>query len=207
MLLTGSPGYRYRGGKVYYLNSAFLLSSRGFEGRYDKIHLVPFGEYVPLKGLFRFAHKLVQGVGDFIPGDGVSLFDIDGKRFGVVICYEAIFPDLFRSFVRDGASFMVNITNDAWFGRTSAPFQHFSHTVLRAIENRVFVVRAANTGISGIISPTGRIVKTTPIFKRLSFSGSVGVNEGLETFYTAHGDIFAILSIIMSLLLIVKKRI
>ncbi len=204
LLLTGSPAFEM-GKRVRYYNSAFLLGREGILGRYDKIHLVPFGEYVPLRRVLFFADKLVAGAGDFSPGKGVKL--LGKERFGVVICYEAIFPDLFRRFVRDGAGLMINITNDAWYGRTSAPYQHFSQAVLRAVENRVFLVRSANTGISGVVGPDGRVLVKTGIFERTSFVKEVGLRGSPLTFYTRYGDLFAWLNLLFSLTFIfVIKR-
>ncbi len=198
-LLTGSPAYGFFNRKPRYFNSAFLLSYHGIEGRYDKIHLVPFGEYVPLKKLFFFAGRLVEGVGDFSSGERPTLLQMGKVGFGVVICYEALFPDLFRRFVKEGGRFMLNITNDAWFGRSSAPYQHFSQTVFRSVENRVFLIRAANTGISGVVSPVGDIVIETPLFKRLSFISAIGLKEIKDTFYTRHGDVFALINLLFSI--------
>ena len=156
--------------------------------RYDKIHLVPFGEYVPLRSFLRFAHKLVVGIGDFSPGDTLTLFSLPQSTFGFLICYEIIFPDLAQRYGRAGVGFLVNITNDAWFGRTGAPWQHFSMAVFRAIENRISVVRSANSGISGIIEPTGAIKTRTPLFTRTSVVGIIPVTP-MPTFYNKYGDI------------------
>ncbi|MEK7841299.1 MAG: apolipoprotein N-acyltransferase, partial [Deltaproteobacteria bacterium] len=165
-LLTGSPAYGPGfGGDVKYYNSAFLISPRGeIIEKYDKIHLVPFGEYVPLKKYLPFIHKLVVGVGDFTPGKWLKPIEFEGNSFGVLICFESIFPELARGFIKDGAGFLINITNDAWFGRTSAPYQHFSQAIFRAVENKVFLIRSANTGISGVIDPVGRVRVQSGIF-------------------------------------------
>ena len=204
-LLFGSPFYQDEMDPIRYLNSAYLLSPDGeIKGRYDKIHLVPFGEYVPLSRFLPFIRPLVEGVGDFASGEettGAMVFSIPGAKFGVLICYEIIFPGLNRRFIRKGADFLVTVTNDAWFGKTSAPFQHFSMATFRAVENRVFVARAANTGISGIISSTGRIVTRTDIFSRHALTGEV-YPENSATFYTRHGDAFAYACMIWSILLI-----
>lgn len=202
-LLFGSPALRhFPDGRPYLLNSAYLLSREGeIRGRYDKRHLVPFGEYIPLKSsVLFFLDKLVEGIGDFEPGPGPTLLAMppngDGTapsgpaRFGVAICYEVIFPDLVREAVAAGADFMVTITNDAWFGASAAPYQHFGMVVLRAVENRVAFARAANTGISGFIEPTGRIVEATPIFQERTVKGRLPLATG-RSFYTAHGDLFA----------------
>lgn len=218
-LLFGSPALRYfPDGRPYLLNSAYLLSTDGeILGRYDKRHLVPFGEYIPLKSsLLFFLDKLVEGIGDFEPGPGPTLLAVPPSangalppqppRFGVAICYEVIFPDLVREAVAAGADFMVTITNDAWFGASSAPYQHFGMVVLRAVENRVAFARAANTGISGFIEPTGRIVKATPIFQERTVKGLVPLATG-RSFYTEHGDIFAYgCAIIAGIFLLAARR-
>jgi apolipoprotein N-acyltransferase len=191
-LLVGSPAYvRGAQGEISYYNSAYLLSGQGQElGRSDKQHLVPFGEYVPFFGLFGFVDKLVAGTGDFSSGESRPL-ELKGHKIGVLICYEAIFPRLARSYTRLGSELLVNLTNDAWFGRSSAPYQHLAMTRFRAIENRIWVARAANTGISALISPSGKVVAATPLFERLSLGGTVGL--GAETtFYTRYGDLFAL---------------
>jgi apolipoprotein N-acyltransferase len=151
------------------------------------MHLVPFGEYVPLKPLLPFVEKMVVGIGDFTAGDRHFLFSTPRAHFGVLICYEIIFPGPSRRYREQGAHFLVNITNDAWFGRTGAPYQHFSMAVFRAVENRVSVIRAANSGVSGIIEPTGRIQATTPLFVRTFLEGVISIN-GQPTFYTRYGD-------------------
>jgi apolipoprotein N-acyltransferase len=193
-LLFGSPLYQEQEDRIRYLNSAYLLSPDGvIRGRYDKIHLVPFGEYVPLSRFLPFIRPLVESVGDFVSGretKGTVVFSIPKGRFGVLICYEIIFPDLNRRFIIKGADFLVTITNDAWFGKTSAPFQHFSMATFRAVENRVYVARAANTGISGIIDSTGRIIIQSDIFSRQILTGEIFLGER-ETLYTRYGDVFA----------------
>jgi apolipoprotein N-acyltransferase len=217
-LLFGSPALRfYDNGKPYLLNSAYLLSVQGqILSRYDKRHLVPFGEYVPLRWVLFFLDKLVEGIGDFEAGivptvlflptastnraEGVS--SDPPARFGVVICFEVIFPNLVREFVRDGAEFMVTITNDAWFGDSAAPFQHFGMVVFRAVENRTAFARAANTGISGFIDRQGRILNATPIFVETALSGQIPVRN-TPTFYSHYGDVFAYACVIITGLLIV----
>lgn len=189
-LLLGSPAYEpLPGGQYKYFNSAFLLSATGSElGRSDKIHLVPFGEYVPFGRLLTFINKLVVGVGDFSPGE-IKPLGLNGDKIGVLICYEAIFPQLARNYVRQGSDLLVNLTNDAWFGESSAPYQHLAMARFRAIENRIWMARAANTGISALISPTGRISREGPIFQSLQLTGTVGLGAE-RTFYTRFGDVF-----------------
>jgi len=192
-LLFGSPSYEEGNGMVSFMNSAYMLRSDGtVEGRYDKVHLVPYGEYVPLRNLFPFIGKLVAGVGDFRPGKGFDPLMNDGRRFGVLICYEAIFPEAARDYKRKKADLLVNITNDAWFGRTSAPYQHLSMTVFRAVENRLYLVRAANTGISAIIDPAGNILERTSLFERTVLKGEVKFIDE-KTFYAAYGDLLVYL--------------
>jgi apolipoprotein N-acyltransferase len=181
------------------LNSAFLVSADGqILDRYDKIHLVPFGEYIPLRTILKFLDKLVVGIGDFLPGNAPEVMQGPGGRFGVVICFEVIFPDLVRRFVDLGADYMVTITNDAWFGRSSAPYQHFSMVVFRAVENRVYFARAANTGISGFIDPFGRVLQKSGIFTEEAVTGEIRTG-GPRTFYTAYGDLFAQACVILAL--------
>jgi apolipoprotein N-acyltransferase len=192
-LLFGSPRYEEENGAAFYMNSAYLLRTDGvIGGRYDKVHLVPYGEYVPLRKLFPFIGKLVPGVGDFRSGKGFDPIVSDGHRLGVLICYEGIFPQAARDYKRNGADLLVNITNDAWFGRTSAPHQHLSMTVFRAVENRLYLVRAANTGISAVIDPTGVIVSRTGVFERTVLKGEVKFIDE-KTFYAAYGDVFVYL--------------
>ena len=193
-LLIGSPAMKGRDGL---LNSAYLISPKGdVLYRYDKIHLVPFGEYVPLKNILFFINKMVEGIGDFVPGEDYTIMKTDGARFGLVICYEIIFPELVREFVKRDANLMVTITNDAWFGVSSAPYQHFSMAVFRAVENRVPVIRAANTGITGIIDASGRIIKTTDIFAETYITDEVAISDAhKKTIYTKYGDIFSYLCV------------
>jgi len=192
-LLFGSPAYAKRSQELVLFNSAFVLAPDGtIAGKYDKVHLVPYGEYVPLRRFFPFINKLVAGIGDFGTGPGYSPLAMGARRVGVLICYEGIFPAAARDYKREGADFLVNITNDAWFGHTSAPYQHLSMTVFRAVENRLDVVRAANTGISALISASGKIAAELDLFK----TGSLDVNVNIynkNTLYTRWGDLFVYL--------------
>ncbi len=206
-ILCGSLSYKEKEETSCYFNSAFLVfPEKKISQRCDKIHLVPFGEYVPLKRIFPFVHKMVEGVGDFSPGTKISNFSFPPGNFGVLICYEIIFPDLARRFIKQGGNFLVNITNDAWFGKTSAPCQHFSMASLRAVENRVFVVRAANTGISGIIDATGRIKSETEVFTRGVLAGEIHIMK-TKTFYCCYGDIFSYLCLGFVIFIIVRTLI
>ena len=186
-------------------NSAVLLSPEGdVLSIYDKIHLVPFGEYVPLRKLLPFVEKMVVAVGDFVPGKEYVVMNTPFANIGNLICYEIIFPGLVREFVDRGANVLVTITNDAWFGRTSAPYQHFSMAVFRAVENRVPVIRSANTGISGFIDPRGRIVNKSEIFVEASLTDAVPLGKD-KSMYTKVGDVFAWVCIAGSLLMIVIR--
>ena len=215
-LLLGSPALRfYPDRRPYLLNSAYLLETDGtILGRYDKHHLVPFGEYIPLKSsLLFFLDKLVEGIGDFEPGPGSKTLSFSPKslrhdkagtprsvKFGVAICYEVIFPDLVRQFAANGAEFLVTITNDGWFGPSSAPAQHFAMVVFRSVENHLAFARAANTGISGFVDPFGQITQATPLFTELALHATIPIKYS-RTFYSYYGDVFAYACVIICALL------
>lgn len=167
-VLVGAPTMGDFEKELRFYNSAIWYGADGEErGRYHKVHLVPFGEYVPYEPLIGWLRRLVA-IGHFHPGEGPVLFRVRLRfrqppieaRFGTLICYEDIFPELVRGFVRRGANVLVNITNDAWFQKTAAPYQHAQASVFRAVENRVPVVRAANTGLSCFISAEGRVLSS-----------------------------------------------
>jgi apolipoprotein N-acyltransferase len=178
----------------FFVGAKLLTPGGRVVERYHKIHLVPFGEYVPLKPVFtlggRLAAKLVQEVSDFSPGSEPVLGKVEGHPIGGYICYEAIFPDLVRRFAARGAELLVNVTNDAWYGTTSAPYQHFAMAVFRAVENRRYMVRAANTGITAIVDPVGRVRARTALFEPTVLVGDVAF-AAEQSFYTRHGDVFA----------------
>lgn len=179
-------------------NSAVLLDKNGKVSYiYDKIHLVPFGEYVPVRKILFFIDKLVYGVGDYHPGDSYHKAVTPFGSFATLICYEIIFPGMVRKFFLKDGDFIVTITNDAWFGATNGPYQHFSMAVFRAIENRKPVLRAANSGISGYIDSNGRILSKTELFDR-TYSISELKKDSTKTIYTRFGDIFAYLCIVIS---------
>ena len=159
---------------------------------YDKLHLVPFGEFSP----FPFLEKIVQGIGAFRPGEERVLFDLadagsSDDRLGVLICYEVIFPAEAREAVRSGATLLANITNDAWFGRLGAPVQHLEMSQVRAIESRVPLVRAANTGISAIVDPWGRVRSRTGLFEEGLLVATVRPGPRPGSLYLRVGDVFA----------------
>ncbi|MGB5158551.1 apolipoprotein N-acyltransferase [Desulfobacterium sp. N47] len=189
--LIGSPSFIRKDDKIEFYNSAYMLSPKAnVTGKYDKSHLVPFGEYVPLKKWLPFIGKIVENVGDFNSGKKGSTISLNSNSLGVLICYELIFPYLARAQVNNGAGLLVNMTNDAWYGTTSAPYQHFSMAVFRAVENRRTLARAANTGISGFIDPAGRIIDSTNLYKDAAITRKVPILTA-KTFYTRFGDLFA----------------
>lgn len=192
-LLVGSIDIAERTPEQY-RNSAFLVTAAGVRERYDKIQLVPFGEYVPLAALLGFVRGWAEFIADLEPGARPLVFPGPPAPFGVVICYEGIFPELVREFVKDGARFMVNMTNDAWFGRTSGPAQHLAMYPFRAVEHRLTVVRAANTGISAVIAPSGRIAPSLPLFEQGTLTAGIAL-RGTTTLYTRFGDWLAWLSL------------
>ena len=190
-ILFGSPAFEERDGRDHYYNRAYLTDPSGrVIGFYDKEHLVPFGEYVPLKKYLPFLAKITDASGDYEPGEKNRVIDLDGDRIGVLICFESVFQSLARKKVLEGAEFLVVITNDAWFGRTTAPYIHFDQSVLRAVETRRPVIRAANTGISAIIAPDGTVQESLDLFERNFLVGNAPRMEE-TTIYTAIGDVFA----------------
>ncbi|HIJ80987.1 MAG TPA: apolipoprotein N-acyltransferase [Desulfuromonadales bacterium] len=197
-LLFGSPAHELRDGRRVYLNSAFMLSPRGETvGRADKLHLVPLGEYVPLGSILSFINKLVVGIGDFVPGERAVVLDAGGVKLGTQVCYEVIFPELARRYVREGARVLVAITNDAWFGRSSAPYQHLAIATFRAVETRTPLIRAANTGISAIVDQNGHIRTMSGLFVEGYRSGEIVAGSG-KSLYLTIGDAPAWLCILLT---------
>ena len=189
--IFGSPAYGRDGDFVHYYNRAYLVSPLGeVIDAYDKVHLVPFGEYVPLKRFLPFVRRLVVSAGDFKPGEKISPLPLPEAGAGILICYESIFPELARTMTRNGAALLVNLTNDAWFGMTSAPYQHFSMAVFRAVENRRPLVRAANTGFSAFINARGEISQTTELFSEAVLSQEPALQRPRLTVYARYGDFF-----------------
>jgi apolipoprotein N-acyltransferase len=189
-LLLGSDQLE-DGGPPSYYNAAFVLGTDGqTAGVYRKVHLVPFGEYVPLKRLLFFVEPLVEGTGDFSPGDGVVTLPVNGSSVSTAICYEIVYPGLVRRSIRAGSQLLTTITNDAWFGDSSAPYQHFTQAAMRAIEQGRYLARSANTGISGIVDPYGRVVVQSGLFEPAILLGDVRLLSGL-TVYGRISDVFA----------------
>ncbi len=154
------------------------------------MHLVPFGEYVPFKNLFFFAGDLLGEVGSFDAGAHRSVFTTGGHTYGIFICYESVFADEVRQFVNNGADVLVNISNDGWYGDTSAAWEHLAMVRMRAIENHRWILRSTNTGVTAAINPYGRVTASMPRHIRSSVNVAFGYEDDI-TFYTAHGDLFA----------------
>jgi len=171
-------------------NSALVVDATGNRvGRYDKIHLVPFGEYVPFQNLLFFARKLTGKVSRFTPGEERKVFLINGHRYGVFICYESVFADEVRHFAKNGAEVLVNISDDGWYGDTSAPWQHMQMERMRAVENRRWILRDTNNGVTSVIDPDGRVRQSIPRHQVDALPAQYGFRSDV-TFYSAHGDVF-----------------
>ncbi len=207
-LLVGGSEHPKSGSREFqikkWFNSAFLISpEENVEGQYNRMHLVPFFEYLPYKDLFPWLPKLFSNAGNFIPGTEYTLFNLNDSKFGVIICTESTFPEHVRQFIKNGANFMVNIINEGWFGKTSASYQLTAMSVFRAVENRTSIVRCANTGISCFINPHGKITgrvhdhnnKDTFVEGYLTSEISLSYEK---TFYTKYGNIFIYMNLIMT---------
>jgi apolipoprotein N-acyltransferase len=199
-LLSGAPFYKEVEGKksqgareVLSYNSAYLFTPEGETGaRYDKQHLVPFGEYVPLSDYLTLPGPLVENIGNFSSGKPGKPLSCQGAAIGVLICFESIFPKLARDWTANGANLLVNITNDAWFGRSSAPWQHLSMSVFRAVENRRSLARSANTGVSAFVDPLGRISGISPLFQPFYLVADVPLLQ-TKTMFVSFGHYFGLL--------------
>lgn len=192
-LLTGVPHREPEGfaeNKLSYSNSAFIISPDGLvTGRYDKEHLVPFGEYIPFRRLLGFASPLVETLGEFSPGRKNTPVPCLNSKIGVLICFESIFPEIARKQVTNGANLLITLTNDAWFGRSGAPYQHLAMAVFRAVETRRSLVRAANTGISAFIDPLGRIEGASPLFEEYAATRTISLLDD-QTVFVRWGYLF-----------------
>jgi apolipoprotein N-acyltransferase len=187
-----------RGGHAYYNSAGLIVPEWGLVEKYNKVHLVPFGEWFPYEDVFTFLQKVEFGQGDFKRGDTYTVFklgtepgsavrpEVQGATFSVLVCFESIFPGLIRSFKKADAQFLVNITNDEWFGRTAAPYQHAYMAVFRAVETRSSIARCANTGVSMLIDPWGRITLQSGLFTREALVGTIRLVPS-KTFFTKHG--------------------
>ena len=213
MLLTGSPWYEREsltGDELKLYNSSLLFNTEGrIVNRTSKSHLVPFGEYVPFKKYLPFIAPLVEGVGDFIPGVIADPPACKNAKIGVLICFESIFPDISRKWVDTGANLLVNITNDAWYGKSSAPHQTLAMTRFRAVETRRSIVRAANTGFSAFIDPLGRVQDESPLFVKWQSVRPVVLMEERTVFMRggfAFPRVCLILTLLVSLFVVWKRQ-
>ena len=207
-ILVGSDQVE-RGRPDRWYNSAFLVRADGADaGFYRKMHLVPFGEYVPMKRLLLFVGPLVEAIGiGFDAGEDPIVLPVGGHAISVAICYEIVYPALIRQFVLRGSELLTTITNDAWFGNTSAPYQHFAQASMRAIEEGRYVVRAANTGISGIVDPYGRVLEQTGIYEQGMLVGEARFLT-TATPYARWGDAFAYgATVVTAVLLLLARRV
>jgi len=204
-IIVGTPEYEFKKDKTVYYNSAAYLEEGILIGKYRKNYLVPFVERFPYNDVIPLFERINLGQGDFFPGRKFSIFNGPGYKFSVPICFEEIFPRVIRRFVRNGANFIVNITEDSWFGKLSGPYQHFDMSVFRAIEYRRAIVRCANTGISGFIDPFGRIVKKTHLFTRDVQSEKIPIVKRM-TVYTRIGDLFGWASLAFAVFMFIILR-
>ncbi|MFH0960842.1 MAG: apolipoprotein N-acyltransferase [Pseudomonadota bacterium] len=191
-MLIGAPFENRVGDQIQFFNSAFLVENGELTQRYDKIHLVPFGEYMPLSWILPLGPGIAAREEDYSAGRVMTVMNVNGfPPFSVLICYEAIFPNLSRTAVNSGAKVLVNITNDGWFGDSAAPYQHLAMAGFRAIENRVWLFRAANTGVSAVFDPGGRLLAWLSLMERGQLVQSVPSSPKAGSFYTRNGDVFA----------------
>ncbi len=190
-------------------NSAFLVDPQSnILGRYSKTRLFLLGEYFPwINEELKFLKRVFPMIGDLTPGEGARVLEVPGKniRIGPLICYEDMMAELSRNYAKTGANLLVNLTNDAWFGKSAAPYQHLLLSVPRAVETRRYLVRATNSGVSAIVSPTGKIEARTGIFTEESLKGEVVLIDSIETLYTKVGDIFAWIALAVTILFMVKN--
>jgi apolipoprotein N-acyltransferase len=199
-LLFGSDQIQYGAAGAQYYNSAFMLNPAGATAAvYRKMYLVPFGEYVPFKDILFFVGPLVEAVSDFSPGTTVTMLPVHGHMISTAICYEVVYPDLMRKAVRVGSELLTTITNDAWYGTSSAPYQHFELATMRAIEQGRYLVRAANTGISGLVDPYGRVLVQTNLFETTVVVGQVRVRQE-QTVYARIGDVAPQIAVFLTVL-------
>jgi apolipoprotein N-acyltransferase len=201
-LLLGSDEFEQSEPPRHY-NSAFMLDNAGATAAvYRKIHLVPFGEYVPFQRLLFFVAPLVEAVSAFSRGTRVTMLPVEGHMVSTAICYEVTYPALAREAVRQGSEMLTTVTNDAWYGTSSAAFQHFEMAAMRAIEQGRYLARAANTGISGIIDPYGRVLVRTELFETVAVVGEARFVQS-RTLYARIGDVIAFGSMAITLLALV----
>ena len=203
-LLTGAPFIINKSGNYDLYNSALLLTKRKSYTTYFKRHLVPFGEYIPLRSILPLPGPIVNSMSDFSKGRSAAPLLMADIKIGVLICVEAIYPDLARQSTNQGATLLANITNDAWFGRSSAPLQHLAMTIFRAVENRRSLARAANTGFSAFVMPSGKLNQQTALFSADHISSKLPIFTQL-TFFTRLGYFFPLFCAIATFLIILKQ--
>ncbi len=209
-IVVGTDDYKIVGSQQYvFYNAVFLFQPQiGLADRYYKMQLVPFAEKLPLSGKMRVLNKIQLGQANFSSGEKYTLFDSPKGKFASLVCFEMAFPNLVRKFVNKGAAFLVNITNDSWFGRTAGPSQHAAMSIMRAIENRVSIARCANSGISILVDPYGRTIEKTGLFQTVNLVGEIPL-KNKETFFSKHGNFAAMISTVLTLgfiiLAILKK--
>ena len=200
-LIVGGVGVNFAASEQVYrdFNSAFVFAGDGqMIGRYDKIHLVPFGEYIPFQKLLSFAHSLTGRVSSMDAGEVRKIFRMDGHRYGIFICYEAVFADEVRQFAQLGGEVFVNVSDDGWYGDTSAPWQHLNMARMRAAENHRWILRDTNNGVTAAIDPYGTVRQSIPRHQADALPASYGFESSL-TYYTIHGDLFAWACAILSI--------
>src|SRR5574341_157477 len=199
-VVVGTDDYKIVGNQQYvFYNAVFLFRPQiGLAEKFYKMQLVPFAEKLPLSGKVRVLNKIQLGHANFSSGESYTLFDSPKGKFASLVCFEMAFPNLVRKFAKKGASFLVNITNDSWFGRTAGPSQHAAMSIMRAIENRISIARCANSGISLLVDPYGRIIEKSGLFQTLNLIGEIPLKNH-ETFFSKHGNWVAIISTILSL--------
>jgi len=203
LIFTGTPIYNRKRHEIY--NGAVLIEpEKGIGQEYRKLHLVPFGEHIPFDRYIPLLKKIDLGQGDYSSGSEYTIFKTKNFKFSCLICFESIFPELSREFVNRGANFLVNITNDGWFGKISGPQQHNDMAILRTVENGVPLLRSANTGISMVVDQYGRILKETKLFETTFLTARISIKNN-KTIYQKIGDILPILSLIIMTVLVGLK--
>ncbi len=212
--VVGSDKAVINGGKTDYYNAAFMLAPAGnITGEYSKHHLVPFGEYIPLQEVIPFVKKVVQRYGyvGFKSGTSIEPFELDSVKIGPIICFDSFFPEISREHALKGAKMLVHLSYETWYGVSPASAQIFTNAVLRAVENRLYIVRSVASGISGIVDDRGVILGTTKLFEKKAFVRDIRINSSAgKSFYTLHGDwfawmLFALLGAVIAAALL-KKR-
>jgi len=205
-LLFGSDQVDRTGDAIRLFNAAFMLNPAGETAAvYRKVHLVPFGEYVPLKEWLYFVSPLVEHLAEFAPGSSVVTLPLGSSTVSTAICYEVVYPALVRQAVAGGSQLLTTITNDAWYGQSSAPHQHFEMASMRAIEQGRYLARAANTGISGVVDPYGQVVSRSGIFQEAGIVAEVRLLTS-RTIYSVIGDVVAYLSIMLTVGMLVATN-